>query len=571
MPSTLRASRQSKPASAATSQDQAQAGSSKSRSRSRSGKRSAASAHSDAEADNDKPSSRKRQKRQADDGELSVASTISSTATDKQQEELELVVVRQPRAPRRARRNRARKSNAGAGSSRTTSSVSTPASRVDRDDDEEDRPHDETPKAKTKNGAKSPLAKDFAPHLPQLQIYNAVPVKPEVEETAVGDVSPGVASMEAEILTLKRLLSEKEQVIDRQHSALSAVHTTLQCQVCLELLTRPFVMSKCGHVCCQECLESWFTHAPQGDMALMDDGAERPLHARRKTCPHCRERVTTAPTPIYLVKNLVSIMNVPNILDKTSPRAATREPSVLPGAADDGNPFAKFFAPDRQHNMPFFDHEDGGIMRCESCFHEVWDGQCTVCGRVYDFDADGNEWDDEGSVDGLDDHELDPSDDEDDDSEGSLDGFIEHEGVIAPPFNILAHLFGSIQDLDNEDDEDEEELDHLGLMAHPVVEVHEISSSDEEGGPHIDEYNSALEDAEMSDEEDAVVTAPRRLNSRIIYDDSEEEDDLEIGHESVTDDQDDSLRDAASLQSQLSEEEYWSDDGRSHGGSDEEW
>jgi hypothetical protein len=54
----------------------------------------------------------------------------------------------------------------------------------------------------------------------------------------------------------------------------------------------------------------------------------------------------------------------------------------------------------------FLDDEDGGVYRCYDCMHEIWDGICSSCGRVYHNIDEEDEDFDLG-------HEL-GSDDEDD-------------------------------------------------------------------------------------------------------------------------------------------------------------
>jgi hypothetical protein len=34
-------------------------------------------------------------------------------------------------------------------------------------------------------------------------------------------------------------------------------------------------------------------------------------------------------------------------------------------------------------DVGFYDAEDGGVYRCLQCMHEIWEGTCTFCGRVY--------------------------------------------------------------------------------------------------------------------------------------------------------------------------------------------
>jgi len=88
---------------------------------------------------------------------------------------------------------------------------------------------------------------------------------------------------------------------------LSAAQSHLQCQICLELLSKPFALSPCGHVLCQGCLQSWFRDAPPQDGEEAEEGgAIHPLY-RKKFCPCCRSRIVLRPIPVFVLKNLVGL------------------------------------------------------------------------------------------------------------------------------------------------------------------------------------------------------------------------------------------------------------------------
>jgi len=301
------------------------------------------------------------------------------------------------------------------------------------------------------------------------------------------------------------------QIIDRQHATLEAVHNSLQCEICLLLLDRPFVMPKCGHVTCQGCLEAWFSSAPQPQHhdALDEPGFERPLWARRKTCPHCRQAVTRPPAPLFLAKNLAKLVSAPYLLDKT----ALRDGTVPPDAGQDhgSDPFSKYFPPERGEG-PLRDEQDG-VLRCPNCFHEIYNGECEGCGHVWDHDdelMDGGNWDfDDGSG----------SESESEDAH-SLNDFIEDDHHHHVPYlGELLHILGGQPGRHFEDSDDEDS--HAG------------------DGGHIEEIESDEDHHTAEDTADESVgrgrSVQRRINRRVVVDAlvdddlSEEEDEVDQG------------------------------------------
>lgn len=144
--------------------------------------------------------------------------------------------------------------------------------------------------------------------------------------------------------------------------------------------------------------------------------------ARRKTCPHCRAVVRERPVEVWNVKSIAQAVGKSGLL--TNQLAIPTEASESlntnadpwkdifskPGAVNYRG-FPWFFpAPDiddddihladgapRGEDVGMLDMEDGGIYRCLDCMHEIWDGICSSCGRVYPGhrDARGDDDDDD--------------------------------------------------------------------------------------------------------------------------------------------------------------------------------
>ncbi|KAI0358067.1 hypothetical protein OH77DRAFT_1397789 [Trametes cingulata] len=176
-----------------------------------------------------------------------------------------------------------------------------------------------------------------------------------------------------EIEKLKRQSKKSEDLV-------TTVESSLTCQICMELLLKPYGLSPCGHVLCMGCLLEWFKAAPPGDDEMLDDEYPDALLYRKKTCPCCRTIVRSRPIPLYLVKSLASAV------DKAkAPNGAVR-PSPPP---DDEDPWA-------------------GIFREPTDFENYWST---------DEDDDDDEEDDE------DEDAEDGEDYEDDDDYWSFDGY----------------------------------------------------------------------------------------------------------------------------------------------------
>ena len=104
----------------------------------------------------------------------------------------------------------------------------------------------------------------------------------------------------------------------------------MQCQICMDLLDKPFAyvaytsriscyqaksiysLNPCGHVLCLSCLQEWFRKAPPAldDIDVDPDELTDPQYVlmRSKTCPCCRAVVKHRPVPIFMIKSVVTVL-----------------------------------------------------------------------------------------------------------------------------------------------------------------------------------------------------------------------------------------------------------------------
>lgn len=185
-------------------------------------------------------------------------------------------------------------------------------------------------------------------------------------------------------------LTMPRQLVTQHETLLSSFQQSLSCQICLDLMHKPFALAPCGHSACHQCLVNWFK-APPPDVPAHD---VLPVWLRKKTCPHCRTVIKDRPIEIWTIKDMVAT------LVKSGLAPAPLLPLAPPpeeGAAN-ADPWSGIFRPaTRNHDifpdwqppelmqqlMGMRDDEDGGIYRCVDCHHEIEDGACSQCGRVY--------------------------------------------------------------------------------------------------------------------------------------------------------------------------------------------
>jgi hypothetical protein len=307
-------------------------------------------------------------------------------------------------------------------------------------------------------------------------------------------------------------------VLKKHETTLTQFNQSLTCQVCLDLLHKPYALAPCGHIACYNCLVAWFTAVP-----------DEPHHyaPRRKTCPNCRATIRERPVEVWNIKDLVAALLKSGLLPGLFP--APPPPPALPGppqpAGAQPDPWHNIFRYPHQHpvfqppppgahaefgveDMGMFDAEDG-VHRCLDCMHEIWDGVCTGCQRAYAGHAHGHHFDD---------------DDEDDESGyggGEMFGE-ESDDALDPlfwphflPVGAIPALmaggapggpwWGGAGDSDDEDDEDDDDDAALERA---------IREAEEEDG-----YDSFIDD---DDEDDGAPLAAAIVE---IDDDSDEDED----------------------------------------------
>ena len=182
------------------------------------------------------------------------------------------------------------------------------------------------------------------------------------------------------------------------HSALiSSFKDSLTCQICVDLMYKPFTLAPCGHIACYSCLVGWF-NSNVGD----EEFGPQSVH-RKKTCPHCRTAVRDRPIENFTIKEMVNSLVSSGILEDI-PGATTTTSDAPTTSADpwagifpkhpvmennyDGLPFHLWDEGDdedhdyEEGDMGIHDEEDD-VYRCRGCMNEVVDGFCTMCERQY--------------------------------------------------------------------------------------------------------------------------------------------------------------------------------------------
>lgn len=312
-----------------------------------------------------------------------------------------------------------------------------------------------------------------------------------------------------------------------------------------------------------------------------------PMLVRKdKTCPHCRAVVREAPVEAWAIKDIVTaaFSNKGGIAGSLFP-GHDHSPPVVPDASN-GDPWQGIFKSGRvrwgwngngnaQNNAGafageeaeelrtrgFYDEEDNAY-RCTSCFHEIWDGVCSHCGRLYrghDADAHDSEdsdsfagdpdYDDEEGLDWLDHHDL---------MEGAMDAYwnarafdemLEHGGFRREEDDADNGYESSF--IDDDENHPVTQIDDFDSVA---GDYHEGSDGEEDGYGEILEPPRPRREAppvvirpgsrhiSFSDDEESqfgsdedvyvarVLTAGRR---RVLSDDEDEDEDEEDSEEDI--------------------------------------
>lgn len=198
---------------------------------------------------------------------------------------------------------------------------------------------------------------------------------------------------------LSKKTEDLNQQLDAQitklavHSALiSSFKDSLTCQICVDLMYKPFTLAPCGHIACYSCLVGWFK-----SNVAEDEGDPQSVY-RKKTCPHCRSAVRDHPIENFTIKEMVNSLVNSGVLEDvqgvTAITATTADPwaGIFPKhpVREDnyeGLPFPLFDEEDDEDDyevgdMGVYDHDDD-VYRCRGCMNEVVNGFCTSCERGY--------------------------------------------------------------------------------------------------------------------------------------------------------------------------------------------
>ncbi|TFK75665.1 hypothetical protein BDN72DRAFT_831994 [Pluteus cervinus] len=270
------------------------------------------------------------------------------------------------------------------------------------------------PRSASVSSALTPLSSDAEePDTPATTIPEDAPaVNVDESEPSIQDKGKGKATsptpseaLPSRIARLTQQHQEQSVVLEQHQNLLQSLQQSLTCQICLDLLHKPFALAPCGHVTCYNCLVRWFTSPP-------DEGAPPARHQqnhiyRRKTCPVCRTVVIERPVEVWGIKSMVSTLarsglavlpeGVEPIQTGSAPaanatgprnddpwhnifRAAHRLRGIAPPIAAPQNAEG---GGNNLEDLGMYDAEDGGIYRCLDCMHEIWDGVCSSCNRPY--------------------------------------------------------------------------------------------------------------------------------------------------------------------------------------------
>lgn len=364
-----------------------------------------------------------------------------------------------------------------------------------------------------------------------------------------------MASLTAQVESLRDGNQLREAIIERQRSALTYLHGQVTCNICFELVWRPQVLSPCGHTFCARCLLDWFQRPVTSEQEAIPShlsAQERRMltirnnHRRRKYCPHCRTEAKTAPAEVWSLKSIVERLHQcstsglithqdPSDADFSTPRTVEDERRMRGIDLATGEDLWKDIF-DSKGPARAFMNEGEGAWHCSECGYEIVDGTCIGCGQEFPDLADDEDGHDDVDLDESDiDRALD-GDDADDGSPWTDNASDLLEQVVARGDNVRDDEDDEMDDFivwdeGDEDDGDDEsvsssirrsrdatlELDVDGLPP-PVP-----------GGDYDDEEED--EDEDDSDtqevEGDILPSAPRRgrRNQPIVVDSEEDDED----------------------------------------------
>ncbi|KAG8845739.1 hypothetical protein FRB96_002277 [Tulasnella sp. 330] len=335
------------------------------------------------------------------------------------------------------------------------------------------------------------------------------PSPPAASSSKLHSRSPQPDDTVGEIARLKMELATKNALIQRHQDTFSALQSSLQCQICYEVMHDPYISPP----------------------PAMDNNAAADLLApqlRRKTCPTCRAPIRTRPTPVFIVKNVIT--NLIDHIEGAPPPPPPNQPHAIEGvgaavrddpwaglifggnndqnlvhAADAwganqplvyGNPVYEppvqnhgahlyqppQYVPNLQEVPGVIDDPEDRVQRCGDCLYEIFEGACVGCGRVFFGGQGGGGGFDEDE----DDVELIHGEEDEEDADEEEDDFVRG--------GRRRHWFFGDQ-APNHDDEEEEDGDSDGASFIDDADVPQWQND----RPHRD-YDRA-HDYELPDED----------------------------------------------------------------------
>ncbi|KAF7343408.1 RING-type domain-containing protein [Mycena venus] len=374
---------------------------------------------------------------------------------------------------------------------------------------------------------------DFAGHDVEGPLEIAESSSAAVARTQGAEAQEEPENAESSLAAIARLNQELniQSILLKKHEAtLTQFTQSLTCQVCLDLLHKPYALAPCGHIACYNCLVAWFTSEPE----------EQHHHfgPRRKTCPNCRATIKERPVEVWNIKELVAGLVKSGLVSGPSISAGPPPPPALPGVPPPANapsdPWHNIFRYPHQHpmfhppplnggeplsveDMGMLDAEDG-VYRCLDCMHEIWNGVCTSCQREYAG------------------HRI-----ADDDGEDFGDSDGEDEPIFWPHFLPMHGGMGiefpgpqwwnadDDDDDDDDDDEDESELERAIQDAEDGYDSFIDDGDEEEGGSQSAAAIIEIEDDGSDDEREHSPPSRRRaapVRAHVIVSSDDEDEDV---------------------------------------------
>lgn len=280
--------------------------------------------------------------------------------------------------------------------------------------------------------------------------------------------------------------NDNEHKDTKLNSILTNLALQLNCSICQDIPTQPYLLPSCGHTFCYSCIKYWFQCNPTCPICRSIIGDNKPI------LNHSLKQLID--TLLKDLKDLINAIGNPIIVKKLF---KILDSWYLEKDND--------FQTDKNNNFPWLkklndnwgravvDNEDG-VPRCSACHWELIDGLCENCGRRMVGWQDRSDGDELNDLDDGDDIDVDDDDDDD-------------ENLVHP----------RRQRFDSDDDEDWNDFDNglNDMRSRPIVDM----EADESGGEgnddddddfdnHPDEYESddgfvVDEDEEDEEEEDS--------------------------------------------------------------------